>query len=330
MAVPKKIPFPSNMAPASMSADLRFNTQTHFSQFTGIAQTVENVGAVWMFNLNYAGLEDYQIEPILSAITRLRGMAGRLLCYNFARPETTGNLDTSNKIANYNFLLGGSGWSEVNGTFSYYGNKAKLTRGVSDAALLQILTLDPGKTYSLSVSFTSGSYELAKINVGTTSGGSDLGLLNITSMGRHDLVFTASATTHITVKTNGGTSGDFLFATDVVCARCAQTDGASQVGSVIDVDGLDINDDEAIRPLDFVKIGSELKRVVEVVHTDGTGQAKLIIEPPMFSAVADNSAVILNRPHGKFILNTNVIGQSIEAPVISSTSVQLTEDLSNV
>ncbi len=313
-----------------MTTDLRFNTQAHFSQFTGVAQTVEYVGAVWMFNLDYAGLEDYQIEPILSAITRLRGMAGRLLCYNFSRPKTTGNLDTSNKVSNYNFLLSGSGWTEVTGTFSYYGNKAKLARGVSDAALRQILTLEAGKKYSLSVSLTSGSYELAQINVGTTAGGSELGTLNVTSMGRSDVIFTASATTHIEISTNGGVSGDFLFATDIVCARCAETDGVDQTGSVISVDGLDINDSESIRPLDFVKIGSELKRVVEVVHTDGTGQAKLIIEPPMFSLVADNSAVILNRPHGKFLLNTNVIEQSIEAPIISSTSVQLTEDLSNV
>lgn len=329
MAVPKKIPFPSNMAPASMVVDLRFNTQAHFSQFTGIAQTVENVGAVWMFNLDYAGLEDYQIEPILSAITRLRGMAGRLLCYNFSRPRTTGNLDTSNKVENYNFLLGGSGWSEI-GTISYYGNKARLKRDASSAYLRQVLTLEAGKTYSLSFSLTSGSYEMAQIHAGTSALGTELGTISVSKMGRHDLVFTAAATTHITIKTNGGVSGDFLFVTDIVCARCAETDGASQVGSVIDVDGLDINDDEAIRPLDFVKIGSELKRVVEVVHTDGTGKAKLIIEPPMFAAVADNSPVILNRPHGKFLLNTNVIGQSIEAPVISSTSIQLTEDLSNV
>ena len=86
------IPFPtlSRQSPAELQWTLISNTQGFSSPLTASEQTTELPGARWQAVFTMKPLLDSDNAALQAFLVRLRGKAGRVLLYNFARPTPRG------------------------------------------------------------------------------------------------------------------------------------------------------------------------------------------------------------------------------------------------
>jgi len=320
------IPFPSVLAPAQMTERLKSNTRVYVSQLTGVPTTVENPGSRWEFDLDYSGLDGDALTAVMvtEALAKIRGQAKRIQIHNMARPETTGTLDVSNLVSNYDFVLGNTGWSNIPGTggrITFSGGKARLARGTSAASLTQSSVSMTSDIYSIHVALhsPSASTDVIRVAVGGSSN-------DFTGEGRHVATFLSTGTTDLVI--TNMTNNSVVSVSDVRIARAARSDGVDQTGSRINIQGLGGLAEDVVKPLDFVGINGELKKVVDVLLSDASGLGTLVIEPPMHSAAPDNSDIVFDRPFSKFILSEDNHSQTITHPYITGFSMSLMEDLS--
>ncbi|WCL55091.1 hypothetical protein [Gimibacter soli] len=78
--------------------------------------------------------------------------------------------------------------------------------------------------------------------------------------------------------------------------------GAGQLGARIVTDGWGANVAGLLRRGDVIQIGNHLHRVTKDVGSDSGGNATLDIAPAIYTAPADNSAVVTDGPKGLFRL----------------------------
>jgi hypothetical protein len=78
--------------------------------------------------------------------------------------------------------------------------------------------------------------------------------------------------------------------------------GAGQTGSTLVIDGAPINMTGWLRESDYFEVNGELKMVTEDVHTNGSGQATIIFEPPLRYIPADNAPLNITSPRCKMQL----------------------------
>jgi len=321
--VAKVIPFPIALAPVSMTERLHGNTNVFFSELNKIPTTTENPGARWGFDLDYSEIDGYSLrgQNVGAAISRLRGQAVRMHCHSLARPNTTGSLDTANKVGNGDFSLGGSGWSKSEGAGSKVGlegGRARLDKGTGEASVSRTISVTSGETYSMGVSVYEGSGDSVTMTVGSSND-------TFTGGGRHASTFTASGSS-ITVTVANNTNNTVLSVGDIIVARAATVSGA-QTGSTILITGLGSSSDNAINPMDWISINGELKRVVEPCMSN-SGSGRVTFEPPLRASAPNGSAVVLHSPFAKFILNGESSPMSTSAPYFTSYTLSLLEDTS--
>lgn len=187
---------------------------------------------------------------------------------------------------------------------------------------------------------SAGTFDLATGTVSSTLGGtvaaiSDVGdgwfRCSITKTSTNStsvstivyLVSGASSTSY----TGDGTSGLFLWGAQleqsssptayqsVADAFGYQVNGASQTGSVLNIDGCSPSVTGLFLPGDYIQLGSgvtsQLYKVLTSVDTDVSGQASIDIWPNLRSSPADNSAVLFTDTKGRFRLKDNVTQWSI-------------------
>ena len=78
-------------------------------------------------------------------------------------------------------------------------------------------------------------------------------------------------------------------------------------------------------PNDYFQIGYRLHRVCEVVNSDASGNAELVIWPSLREQPADGTALVLNRPKGVFRLNANRRPVQASATRLTTLSFACTE-----
>jgi len=72
--------------------------------------------------------------------------------------------------------------------------------------------------------------------------------------------------------------------------------GASQTGTSLNTDGWTTSTTNILRTGDYFQVGTELKKVVQDINSDGVGAATLVFEPPLRSSPADNAAITTTNP----------------------------------
>lgn len=81
--------------------------------------------------------------------------------------------------------------------------------------------------------------------------------------------------------------------------------GAAQTGATINTDGWPASEDGVLMPGDYVGLGTELRRVISQVDSDGSGEAAIVLDAPVRAAPADNLALTLTKPKALFICTTD-------------------------
>lgn len=103
--------------------------------------------------------------------------------------------------------------------------------------------------------------------------------------------------------------------------------GTEQQGSDIWVKGLDTSSSDQLLPNDQVEIGGQLTVVQEPVNSDPSGTGRMTVGPRIRSGLADETPIILYRPHGVFILDGDSASISTQLPVLSNLTLDVLEDV---
>ncbi len=103
--------------------------------------------------------------------------------------------------------------------------------------------------------------------------------------------------------------------------------GTSQATSSLYVKGLPASTNGLLLPGDFVQIGNQLEQVIAPLDSDAAGLGYLQLSRPQRTAPADNAAVIVEKPMGRFLFAENDIGYSLRPGQLSDYTIPLIEDV---
>lgn len=78
-------------------------------------------------------------------------------------------------------------------------------------------------------------------------------------------------------------------------------------------------------PGDMFSVNGELKKIVEVTNSNGSGLATLVFEPPLRSSPSDAAAIDYTSATGTFILATNQWSIQTDINLFGSASLQFRE-----
>jgi hypothetical protein len=105
--------------------------------------------------------------------------------------------------------------------------------------------------------------------------------------------------------------------------------GTAQTGNTINLKGLPVSTNGLLLAGDQVEVvtsrGSELKIVTAPLNSDASGLGLLQFSPRLRGVPADNAAVIINRPMGKFVYSGNNIEWSNDPGVFSAAAFDFEE-----
>lgn len=130
-------------------------------------------------------------------------------------------------------------------------------------------------------------------------------------------------------QSNRATISDHAYTKRGTQAANILVNGASQTGSSLITDGGTIS--ATLLEGDMITVGGYLYMVTTDATFNGSGQATLAISPPLHSSPANDAAVTVVSPTGRFILANNTVGWS-NSPggtlgAISSFTLEFVEDL---
>lgn len=79
--------------------------------------------------------------------------------------------------------------------------------------------------------------------------------------------------------------------------------GAGQTGTSLTIDGAPANTVRWLREGDFFEVSGELKRVVQDIDVDGSGEATLVFEPYLRDSPSENDPIDITSPRVKMRLS---------------------------
>ncbi len=96
--------------------------------------------------------------------------------------------------------------------------------------------------------------------------------------------------------------------------------GAAQTGEALNVSGLPISATGYLLAGDYIQLGTgvsaRLKKVLDDVDSDGSGLATMNLWPPIRTAPADSSAVVVSGAEGLFVSPSAVSSWQVRSPAV--------------
>jgi len=135
-----------------------------------------------------------------------------------------------------------------------------------------------------------------------------------------------------------GREGNFLMGPDYAGATARGigtgtpvVKGASQTGYDLITDGWTFSQTGIMKAGDWFQLGTgssaRLYKVVVDANSDGSGDSTITIWPKLRSSPADNAALVVTGPVGRFVLASNETDWSIDGASIYGISFSAVEDL---
>ena len=105
--------------------------------------------------------------------------------------------------------------------------------------------------------------------------------------------------------------------------------GGSQTGESLNVSGLPNSATGYLLAGDYIQIGtgvsSRLKKVLDDVNSDGSGDATMKLWPPIRTAPSNSSAIVVSDPEGLFVAPGAVSSWQVRPPVEHSVTINVAE-----
>lgn len=317
------------------------NTVAAESIFTQAVRTLDRTGDKVRTSLRTENASPRELDPtrafLESLIARLRGQASRVW-YGDPAYTQRGSFPSAELLGNNSFGSSSSGWttSSANITIAASDRILRSTRvsvSADETIRSAAVTTVSGAPYIARVFAYAGRGAMDfRIRVGTTAGGSELGVsaADITTGGMASLVVTATGTSSffsVLDGVSGRAIGNYMDFAFFSLTRCALVNGGSQVTSAINIDGLPVSSAGLARVGDWVQIGNQLCKIVQALDSDSSGAGVLHLAYPPRVTPADNAPVIFNSPMGRFIASSNDNGAEYAPGGLSSHGLELVEAL---
>jgi hypothetical protein len=314
---------------AAVAPRLIDNVARFSSPFTQATRTFARPGDRWGFKADFQNLQGVDRSRLEAFIANMRGAANRAL---FAPNDYTqrGSFPAPELVTNGNFAGGTTGWTSSGATFTVADRLASVKNsGAANGRITNTAAILPAASptaYVLRVVTVPGNQSAYKINVGTTTGATDITTQTPANVGYNAYTFAPGAVNvFISLVVNTIIPGDFITGLYVSFARCFRVNGGSQVGSTLVVDALPLSTANLLLPGDWVGIGMELKRVTAPLNSDGSGNGTLQFAPPLRASPLDNDGIIVNQPFGRFILSASENGWQSTPGIFAAYSMDLVE-----
>lgn len=290
------------------------------SPTSGATRTVSR-GQRWQCTLRFINRIAEERAALMAFSAAIRGKSNRVYLGDISSAMRGSGLGTE-LLSNPDWSSGTTGWTGVHATLNARKGRAKLivNSTTPTVQLNQNVSLVSGASYlvrglirdGLGTSGLTAGAQLADVTTG-------FGFAYSATRGLITAVRTAAGTgtgiaTPATISAvTGYAVGNYLHVDYASCQRCAlvTVSGPSPTGSTCTIRGLPVSTTGIALAGDMIEIAGELKRLVEDVDSDGSGNAYIEFEPALRSAtIADGAPVAFVSPLGKFVLSEDLVWQS--------------------
>lgn len=330
---------PPDLVASEVQWSIIDNSAVFSSALSGAVRTVSRPGNRWSCRLLFRAPMPTKRHRILALIAALRGRSNRLWLTDPAY-IAAGSLANAELLSNNAAVSDTTGWTSSNAELvlsadSHFGLRLTRTGVTADRYAYQAaLTTVTSAPYAVRAVVGAGKGAVNfKAAAGTSQGAT--GLLNgtpRTTAGRILETFTASGTSsHVSFYdiATGRAANDFQFLSHASVARCALVNGASQIGTGINIDGLPTSTAGLARAGDWVEINGELKRLTADLDSNSSGAGFLMFEPALRNAPADNAPVVFRSPMGRFLMNDDSVNWNTAPGTRSDLEISLVEDIAS-
>lgn len=296
------------------------NTAVTVGTYSGVTRTAALGGDKLGMSITFTttggqGADGLEKQGQLRAfLALLRGKQNR---FYFPDPSYVqrGSFPAPELLANNTFSNGTTNWAPTSGNALTVSSRILRSTLTSTAANQQVR--------ADGVAITSGAAYAARA-MGQKGGGSMNWGVNLgTAAGANNLAASSTYTTNALVTVGGlfGFSNAYFSISDVIgarsvgdyqefpyasLARCILVNNGGQTGSGLTVYGLPASTNDLLVAGDQIEVitslGSELKIVTTALNSSGSGGGHIRFEPPLRGSVSANALVIVNKPHGRWVL----------------------------
>lgn len=251
-------------------------------------------------------------------------------------PQSTvrGNWNPADLITNGTLYAGvTTDWNASGSTLSVNARRLKVKNtGAGSGNANQLVTMEANKPHVLLVDGWRGVATSAQYLVQRVSDSVNEVNSSVTVPARTVLLVTPTvASMRVLLVVNEAVANRDLAFSGVSLTRCLQVNGASQTGTRLNVDGGPASVNAALKAGEYVclLVGSnyQLVQLVEDFDSDSAGAGTLAFEPALRGSPADNAAVIVRYPFGRFIVGGHRAPSSIAPPITRDFSIKVEEDV---
>jgi hypothetical protein len=315
------------------------NTSVAKSIFTGASRTLARTGDHFKVGLTINDQSDNQTpaRTVLRLLTtRLRGQANRL--YYFDRAYLPRGVFPAQELIQHNTfdagLTGMIGYGA--GVLSVADRVLRVTRSnnTSNAGFETNVSVKGSASYILRVFSPAIVNPLGGHNLSMTADLST-GFSAVPTGGvqYYSLTFSLGAgffngDIRIYDIPNANTStGDSFDISWMSLTQCALLNGASQIGTTLDLRALPPSVSGLLLPGDMVQVGAELNMVTASLDSSSSGNGYLQVYRPFRSILSDGEAVVIGNPIGRFIATQNVNSWVDDPASVSQFTLEFEEAL---
>lgn len=324
--------WPPNCLPQKVDWKYDSPSRAAISPFDGDTTIIARTGDRWRGACSFSPLWDeprWELETFLGRVRHQN--------HQFVMPpqfyKRRGTLITNNLAPNGGRFDVIGPWTGGSATLEIDCSMLRITNtsvGVIGTALSGGITVTANTQYVLRIECLAGKVSTFAIFVGTSAGGSQIfnsGVLSTAGVYTATFNSGANTTIHVTLMSNSSTVGDFVYFDNFVLETCALTQGVQAVGDLLVMDGLAASQSQMLRKSDMIEVNGQLLQLLISLTTNASGVAYVRVTPPLRTAVADNSPVIIGTPMGRFLFEDDPSVWTTTGYFESSFTLNIMEDL---
>lgn len=333
-----EVPLPAIDGIKSFDFDVDRNVDVPPSPLTNGVQRSVRSGDRWRGSLAFPPVQD-EDAGVLNAWLRQATRGDRWLWLAPPQNRVRGGWAPADLVSNGTFIDGlTTGWTASGATLAINARRMRITNtGATRGAAFQDITMEANKPHVLLADSYQGKVTTGEIEVRRVSDSVvEAEDAAFTAPKRSVLLVTPTvAAMRVMLFTQTSVAADSILYGGVSVTRCLQVNGAAQTGNRLNVDGGPTSVNAALKAGEFVCIpvtpGSTLRyqlvQLTEDFDSDSGGAGTLAFEPGLRASPADNAAVIVRYPFGRFFIPDHRAPVSVSPPYFHGFAVSVLEDI---
>lgn len=329
-----EVPLPAVPGVQSFDFEVEGNVDAPTSLLSKAMQRQLRSGDRWRGTLAFPPAQGDE-AGVLNAWLRQAARGDRWFWLAPPHSFVRGNWNPADLVSNGTFIGGATtGWTAVGSTLSVNARRLKVknTAGANSQAR-QNVAMEATKPHALIFDGHRGNATSVRARIirqSDSASEADTGAF--TAPDRRVLLCTPTVSgMTIDLRNESVVAAEYTLFSGVSLTRCLQVAGGAQVGNRLNVDGGPTSINAALKAGEFVcfLVGTryQLVQLVEDLDTDTGGAGTLVFEPTLRGSPADNAAVIVRYPFGRFLIPDHRAVDVGSSPNFHGFAISVLEDI---